>query len=275
MFCSNCGAKNAKAYKFCGECGSPAPAAQPKVAKPESVVPPVVLETPAEFWAQPAKKGFLNTKTFIIAGAAFVAVIALVAGFILLRPQPTLATVDKYMFTISDALPTPISDDTEFDTDWLGDARIFAEDCAPQEKMDSIEPSGLSWGRVSFGREDSDTNTFLMTEQIVGFPDDATATNYIDAARAGFNDPDCLTSTPNPKSYSIQEKFGIGVDGLYMVLDYEDSTSLYGLAFARRGSVVMITAIFAGEDSTDLYSKDVSYTEMETLLGKAISKFNQ
>jgi hypothetical protein len=172
-----------------------------------------------------------------------------------------------------DGAPTEF-EETDFDSDWFDEARIFAEDCLYQEQIVEIIPFGSPWDSVSFARADSDVNFLLSSHQIGAFNDEATAIKYIDAVRNGSRDSDCLPNAPSPVSMSIQERFGIPVDGVYMQLDYEDSESLYSIAFARRGNVVTIVTVFSGDDSSNLYSQNVSIDEMEEMMRRVLERFN-
>jgi hypothetical protein len=272
MFCSSCGVKNQNDFKFCTACGAPSVAAN-KVEEPTPVIQPVTPAQGGDPWNVPPAPKRKN-RLLIIGIAAFTVVsLAVVTALFVLRPVPTIDTVGKYMMAAYDGAPTEF-EETDFDSDWFDDARIFAEDCLYQENIADLVEFGTAWDSVSFERTDSDVNFLLATHQIGAFNDEATANEYIQAVRYGSNDSDCLPNSPSPIVQSIQERFGIPVDGVYMQLDYEDSESLYSIAFARRGNVVTIITVFSGDDSSNLYSQNVSIDEMEEMMRRVLERFN-
>ena len=91
---------------------------------------------------------------------------------------------------------------------------------------------------------------------------------------AGSNDKSCLTDTPNPDTQTISEKYGINLDGVYMALDFEEGSSIYGISFARRANVVSIMAVYSGDDQYDLYDEDVTIQDLEGVMETTLKKFN-
>jgi hypothetical protein len=274
MFCSSCGVKNLNDFKFCTACGAPSVAAN-KVEEPTPYIQPLTPPQGADPWLPPPAPAPKRKNRLVIIGVAAIAVVAVavVASLYLFRPAPTIDSVGKYMMTAYDGVPTEF-EETDFDSDWFDEARIFAEDCSYQDQIADLVGSGVAWDSVSFERVDSDINFLLATHQIGAFNDEATASEYIQAVREGSKDADCLPNSPSPIIKSVQERFGIPIDGVYMQLDYSDSESLYSVAFARRGNVVTIVTVFSGDDSSNIYSENVPIEEMEEMMKRVLERFN-
>jgi hypothetical protein len=275
MFCSSCGVKNQNDFKFCTGCGAPSVAAN-RVEVPTTITPPVTPPPGGDPWTvQPTAPAPKRKNRFLVIGiSAFTVVtLAVVAALFVFRPAPTIDTVDKYMMAAYDGAPTEF-EETDFDSDWFDDARIFAKDCMWQEDINDLVEFGTAWDSISFERTDSDVNFLLATHQIGAFAVESTAIEYIETVRVASMTDGCLPNSPSPIVQSIQERFGIPVDGVYMQLDYEDSESLYSIAFARRGNVVTIVTVFSGDDSSNLYSQNVSIDEMEEMMRRVLERFN-
>jgi len=258
MFCTQCGTKNSEGAVFCSSCG--------KGMAGEKQVPIQTLGEPS-----PKRKN--RTLILSLAGVGFIAVIALVLSMTVFRPAPTLDNVDKYMVTAADLSDFQVEESSDA-TDWTDGTRIFSTDCSPQAKFETTVKRATSWAKAGFVTSGSDQTYIDVSEQILGFPTEESAVAFMDAIKAATNDSSCTPDTPNPQFADISSFFGENLDGVYMKLDYTSGDSIYGLSFARRGKVVAIISNYAGDDSSDLYTNDVSIGQLEEVVKVLLHRFN-
>lgn len=258
MFCTQCGHKNSEDAVFCSACGKAVAGANPQTIGTTS-----------------KPKALLKNRTLMLslAGVGFVAVVAMVLSITIFRPAPTIDTVGKYMLTAEDLSDFQVTESGDA-TDWTDGSRIFSNDCGPQATFASTIKRATSWAKVGFVTSGSDQTYIDVSEQIVGFPTEDAAVAFMNSVKAASHDSSCTPDTPNPQFTDISSFYGESLDGIYMTLDYTEGQSIYGLSFARRGKVVAIISNYAGDDSSDLYSNDVSIGQLEEVVKALLHRFN-
>ena len=281
MFCSNCGNKLNEDAKFCTSCGNQtAVAAKPATSKakaPETWAPSIP-NTESTSAAMPAVRSKpklkLPANKFVWIGfIAAVVVVAIGVSGLLIKPAPTIDKVDEYLLSQSDISPIEVEEDSDV-SDWTDGARIFDESCSAQKNWASDIKTAKSWGNIGFTRAGESQNYISLSHQIVAFPSEDKAKTFMEDVLAGSNDKSCLSDTPNPDTQTISEKFGINLDGVYMALDFEEGSSVYGISFARRANVISIMAIYSGDDEYNLYDEDVTIGDLEGVMETTLKKFN-